>query len=208
LHRKISRLLALEDAVHIPRRSPVLAKKIGAVGDHAAGGDEVAIGTPRPTQLARRAGGEGPLPRDPLAVDGVEVAGIRTLIAVPMLRRMRRSAPSLASICRTTCSRSGPTSSRRSSSSRTTSMKSLVLSDRIGVMRSRPGRVFAKSRPLCRARATANPPLSISSNAGCARAHQHHRRPRKPARARMPRSGGERRGAGLAGVIHIFIPIA
>jgi hypothetical protein len=81
-------------------RSP---KKIGAVGKNAAGGDEVAIGTPRPTQLARRTGGEGPLPRDPLAVDGVEVAGIRTLIAVPMLRRMRRSAPSPASICRTTC---------------------------------------------------------------------------------------------------------
>jgi hypothetical protein len=44
-----------------------------------------------------------------------------------------------------------------------------------------------RKRPRSRrARATANPPLSISSNAGCARAHQHHRRPRKPARARVP----------------------
>ena len=47
-------------------------------------------------------------------------------------------------------------------------MNSVVLADRIVVMRSRAGRVFAKSRPLCRARATTNRPLLISSNAGSA----------------------------------------
>jgi GAF domain-containing protein len=42
--------------------------------------------TRRPVQVADFAESQAYLDRDPLAVDGVEVAGIRTLVAVPMLR--------------------------------------------------------------------------------------------------------------------------
>ena len=42
LHRQVGRLLALEDAIHVPGRLPVLFGLIRPVGDQAAGGDEVA----------------------------------------------------------------------------------------------------------------------------------------------------------------------
>src|SRR5262249_29499076 len=45
-----------------------------------------AIQTRQPVQVADYAESRAYLERDPLAVDGVEVAGIRTLVAVPMLR--------------------------------------------------------------------------------------------------------------------------
>src|SRR5215475_8034264 len=45
-----------------------------------------AIKTRQPVQVADFAESRAYLERDPLAVDGVEVAGIRTLVAVPMLR--------------------------------------------------------------------------------------------------------------------------
>src|SRR5262249_18862760 len=45
-----------------------------------------AIQTRQPVQVADYAESRAYLDRDPLAVDGVEVAGIRTLVAVPMLR--------------------------------------------------------------------------------------------------------------------------
>jgi GAF domain-containing protein len=45
-----------------------------------------ATNTRRPVQVADFAESQAYLDRDPLAVDGVEVAGIRTLVAVPMLR--------------------------------------------------------------------------------------------------------------------------
>ena len=44
LHRKVGRLLALEDAVDVAGRAPVLVDDIGPVGDQAAGGDEEAEG--------------------------------------------------------------------------------------------------------------------------------------------------------------------
>jgi GAF domain-containing protein len=45
-----------------------------------------AIKTRQPVQVADYAESQAYLDRDPLAVDGVEVAGIRTLVAVPMLK--------------------------------------------------------------------------------------------------------------------------
>src|SRR5262249_61989394 len=42
LHRQVSWLLTLEDAVDVPGRAPVLVTLIGAIGDQAAGLDEVA----------------------------------------------------------------------------------------------------------------------------------------------------------------------
>src|SRR5262249_34910307 len=45
-----------------------------------------AIKTRQPVQVADFAESRAYLERDPLAVDGVDVAGIRTLVAVPMLR--------------------------------------------------------------------------------------------------------------------------
>jgi hypothetical protein len=45
-----------------------------------------AIKTRQPVQVADFAESRAYLDRDPVAVDGVEVAGIRTLVAVPMLR--------------------------------------------------------------------------------------------------------------------------
>ena len=43
LHRQVGRLLALEDAVDVAGRAPILVDDIGPVGDQAAGGDEVAV---------------------------------------------------------------------------------------------------------------------------------------------------------------------
>ena len=42
LHRQVGRLLALEDAVDIAGRAPVLVDQVRPVGDQAAGGGEVA----------------------------------------------------------------------------------------------------------------------------------------------------------------------
>src|SRR5262249_39216646 len=43
LHRKVSRLLALEDAIDVTGRLPELVNEIGAVGEEAAGGGEEAV---------------------------------------------------------------------------------------------------------------------------------------------------------------------
>ena len=43
LHRQVGGLLALEDAVDVAGRAPVLVDVIGPVGNQAAGGDEVAV---------------------------------------------------------------------------------------------------------------------------------------------------------------------
>ena len=40
LHRQVGRLLALEDAIDVAGRAPVLVDQIRPVGDQAAGGDE------------------------------------------------------------------------------------------------------------------------------------------------------------------------
>ena len=40
LHRQVARLLALEDAVDVAGRLPVLVALIRSIGDQAAGGDE------------------------------------------------------------------------------------------------------------------------------------------------------------------------
>ena len=40
LHRQVGRLLALEDAVDVAGRAPVLVDRIRPVGDQAAAGDE------------------------------------------------------------------------------------------------------------------------------------------------------------------------
>ena len=42
LHRQVGRLLALEDAIDIAGRAPVLVDEIGPIGDQAAAVDEVA----------------------------------------------------------------------------------------------------------------------------------------------------------------------
>ena len=48
LHRQVGRLLALEDAVDVAGRAPVLVDQIRPIGDQAAGGDERADrGRPR-----------------------------------------------------------------------------------------------------------------------------------------------------------------
>ena len=44
LHRKVSRLLTLEDAIDISGRTPKRVDRIRTVGDQAPGGDEVAVG--------------------------------------------------------------------------------------------------------------------------------------------------------------------
>ena len=43
LHRQVGRLLALEDAIDVAGRAPVLVDQIGPIGDQAAGGDEEAV---------------------------------------------------------------------------------------------------------------------------------------------------------------------
>ena len=43
LHRKISRLLAIEDAIDISGRAPILVDKIGSIGDQAASDGERAF---------------------------------------------------------------------------------------------------------------------------------------------------------------------
>src|SRR5215216_617764 len=43
LHRQVGRLLALEDAVDVSSRAPKLVEEIRAIGNQAAGGDEVAF---------------------------------------------------------------------------------------------------------------------------------------------------------------------
>ncbi len=43
LHRQVGRLLALEDAVDVAGRAPVLVDEIRPIGDQAAGGDEDAF---------------------------------------------------------------------------------------------------------------------------------------------------------------------
>ena len=57
LHRQVGRLLALEDAVDIAGRAPVLVDRIGSIGDQAAVGDD-SSGRSRP-----RAIGVGPQAR-------------------------------------------------------------------------------------------------------------------------------------------------
>ena len=47
LHRQVGRLLALEDAIDIAGRAPVLVDQIRPVGDQATGGDEEAAGVDR-----------------------------------------------------------------------------------------------------------------------------------------------------------------
>ena len=47
LHRQVGRLLALEDAVDVAGRAPVLVDDIRPVGDQAAAGDEGAVGVDR-----------------------------------------------------------------------------------------------------------------------------------------------------------------
>ena len=42
LHRQVGRLLALEDAIDVAGRAPVLVDEISPIGDQAAAGDEVA----------------------------------------------------------------------------------------------------------------------------------------------------------------------
>ena len=42
LHRQVGRLLALEDAIDVAGRAPVLVDQIGPIGDQAAAGDEEA----------------------------------------------------------------------------------------------------------------------------------------------------------------------
>ena len=54
LHRQVGRLLALEDAIDVAGRAPVLVDRIRPIGDQAAGGDEDS-GRGRP-----RAVGAGP----------------------------------------------------------------------------------------------------------------------------------------------------
>ena len=43
LHRQVGRLLALEDAVDVAGRAPVLVDEIRPIGDQAAAGDEEAL---------------------------------------------------------------------------------------------------------------------------------------------------------------------
>src|SRR5712691_4191832 len=43
LHRQVSGLLALEDAIDVAGGLPILVDEIGPIGDQAAGGDEVAF---------------------------------------------------------------------------------------------------------------------------------------------------------------------
>jgi hypothetical protein len=43
LYRKISRLLAIEDAIDISGRAPILVDKIGSIGDQAASDGERAL---------------------------------------------------------------------------------------------------------------------------------------------------------------------
>ena len=47
LHRQVGRLLALEDAVDVAGRAPVLVDQVRPIGDQAAGGDVVAGGVDR-----------------------------------------------------------------------------------------------------------------------------------------------------------------
>ena len=47
LHRQVGRLLALEDAIDVAGRAPVLVDEIRPVGDQAAAGDEEAFGVDR-----------------------------------------------------------------------------------------------------------------------------------------------------------------
>ena len=47
LHRQIGRLLALEDAIDVAGRAPVLIDEIRPIGDQAASGDEEAFGVDR-----------------------------------------------------------------------------------------------------------------------------------------------------------------
>ena len=47
LHRQVGRLLALEDAIDVAGRAPVLVDEIRPVGNQATAGDEVAVGIDR-----------------------------------------------------------------------------------------------------------------------------------------------------------------
>src|SRR5258708_6967083 len=47
LHRKVGSLLALEDAIDVACRAPILIDRIRPVGDQATAGREVAIGVDR-----------------------------------------------------------------------------------------------------------------------------------------------------------------
>src|SRR5262249_23491973 len=54
LHRKIRWLLALEDAIDIAGRAPVLVSKIGSILDQTAGGDKVSFKVDRWQFMPRR----------------------------------------------------------------------------------------------------------------------------------------------------------
>src|SRR5262249_33049590 len=54
LHRKVGRLLALEDAIDVTGRAPVRVGRVGGVGDEAAGGDEVGPGVDRRQRVPGR----------------------------------------------------------------------------------------------------------------------------------------------------------
>src|SRR5262245_5599093 len=43
LHGQVSRLLALEDAINVPSRTPMLINRISTIRDQATGADEVAL---------------------------------------------------------------------------------------------------------------------------------------------------------------------
>src|SRR6266511_2636749 len=43
LHRKVGRLLALEDAIDIAGRAPVLINNVGAIGGQTAAGDLIGV---------------------------------------------------------------------------------------------------------------------------------------------------------------------
>src|SRR5215831_4809328 len=54
LHRKVGRLLALEDAIDVTGRAPVRVGRVGGVGDEAAGDDEVGPGVDRRQRVPGR----------------------------------------------------------------------------------------------------------------------------------------------------------
>ena len=56
LHRQVSWFLALENAIDVISRAPVLVDRTGPIGDQAATTDELAIGVDRGQSVLRRKG--------------------------------------------------------------------------------------------------------------------------------------------------------